>query len=93
MMTRLGGILALIAMIAVILIWGGVTIYNKGYAAAEAIYQKQANESVLAKVDNTEKLEVEKEKLKEREKNLDADCKALYNTDLSVCRQQLHAKR
>ncbi|MBQ9236099.1 MAG: hypothetical protein IJ184_06530 [Alphaproteobacteria bacterium] len=92
MMTKLGGILALIAIIALMLIFGGVAIYNKGYSAAETVYQRQANEAVLAKVDNTEKLEAEKEKLKEREKNLDANCKALYNTDLSACRRQLRGQ-
>lgn len=87
-------LLVILAVLTVVVIFYriGVTIYNNGYAAAEAIYQKQANEAVLTKVENTEKLEAEKEKLKQREKNLNDDCKALYYTDLRACRQQLRRK-
>lgn len=92
-MTRLyttifGVIAALIA-----LIYGGLSLYDKGYAAAEALYQKKAVQAAMYKIKNTETLEAQKEQLKKREVNLDADCKAIYNTNLSACRRQLRGQR
>lgn len=85
-------IIIAVIVIATLLGWCGLSIYNKGYAAAEAVYQKKAAQTAFQKVENTEKLEAEKQKLKQREKNLDADCKALYSLDLSACRRQLRGK-
>ena len=82
-----------IIIVAVVLFWGAISIYNKGYAAAEALYQKKAVQAAMCKIKNTETLEAQKEQLKKREVNLDDDCKALYNTNLSACRRQLHGQR
>lgn len=84
----------LIAIVVVILglVWGGWSLYKKGYAAAEAAYQEKAIKATICKIENTETLETKKEELKKREVNLDAYCKALYHTDISACRHQLLGK-
>lgn len=92
-MTKLAGIMIIFAAIAAILTGSGIMIYKKGYAAAEAVYQQKATAATIVKVENTEKLEAEKEKLKQREKNLNDDCKAIYNIDLRACRLQLRGER
>jgi cell division protein FtsB len=92
-MTKLAGILAVFAAVAALLVGSGIIVYKKGYAAAEAVYQQKATAATIVKVENTEKLEAEKEKLKQREKNLNDDCKAIYNIDLRACRLQLRGER
>lgn len=91
-MTRIVGIFSVFALIAALLYGAGAFVYKKGYDAAEAVYQQKATAATIVKVENTEKLEAEKEKLRQREKNLDDDCKAIYNIDLSACRKQLRDK-
>ena len=89
---KLRTVIAIAAIVAVLLLWGSLTIYDKGYAAAEAVYQKKAVQAAFCKIENTETLETEKQKLKQREANLDADCKALYSVNLSACRRQLRSQ-
>ena len=89
---KISSILILLIVVFVLLAWGGISLYRKGYAAAEAIYQQKAVASAMTKIENTETLECKKIELKQRERNLDADCKALYNTNLSACRRQLLGK-
>lgn len=86
-------IIATIAVVYIALFWCAQTIYNRGYSAAEAVYQRKAVQAVMCKIENTENLEAKKEELKQREKNLDEDCKALYHTNLSACRRQLRGQR
>lgn len=86
-------IITAIAVVFIALFWGCKMIYNRGYAAAESIYQRKAVQAAMCKIENTEMLEAQKEKLKQREANLNADCKALYSTDLSACRRQLRGNR
>lgn len=85
-------IIATIAVVYIALFWGCKMIYNRGYSAAEAVYQRKAVQAAMCKIENTETLEAQKEKLKQREANLNADCKALYHTDISACRHQLLGK-
>ena len=89
---RIWATLGIVGIIAVVLFLAGTALYQRGYNAAEAIYQKKAVEAAMIKIDNTEALEQKKEELKQREKNLNDDCKALYHTDLRACRQQLRRK-
>lgn len=86
-------VIAIVIVVAVVLFWGAMSIYDKGYAAAEAVYQKKAVRAAMCKIENTETLENQKQKLKQRETNLNADCKALYSVDLSACRRQLRGQR
>ncbi|MBQ8465700.1 MAG: hypothetical protein IJ545_06800 [Alphaproteobacteria bacterium] len=92
-MTKTAGVLIVFATIAALLTGSGIAIYKKGYAAAEAVYQQKATAATIIKVENTEKLEEQKEKLKQREKNLNDDCKTIYNINLRACRQQLRGER
>lgn len=89
---RIWATLGIVGIIAVVLFLAGTALYQRGYNTAEAIYQKKAVEAAMLKIDNTEALEQKKEQLKQREKNLNDDCKALYHTDLRACRQQLRRK-
>ena len=89
---RIRAVIAVVIIVAVVLFWGAMSIYDKGYAAAEAIYQKKAIRAAMCKIENTETLENQKQKLKQREANLNADCKALYSVDLSACRRQLRGQ-
>lgn len=86
-------IITTIAVVYIALFWGCKTIYNRGYSAAETVYQRKAVQAAMCKIENTETLEVQKAELKQREKNLDEDCKALYRIDLSACRRQLRGQR
>lgn len=85
--------IAAVFVVVAVLFWCGQTIYNRGYSAAESVYQRKAVQAAMCKIENTETLEAQKEKLKQREANLNADCKALYSTDLSACRRQLRGNR
>lgn len=89
---KIRAVIAVVIIVAVVLFWGAMSIYDKGYAAAEAVYQKKAVRAAMCKIENTESLEAKKTELKQREKNLDEDCKALYYTDLSACRRQLRGQ-
>lgn len=90
---KIRSIVSIVLIVVVALFWSAMYIYDKGYAAAEAIYQKKAVEAAICKIKNTETLENQKEQLKQREENLNADCKALYSVDLSTCRRQLRGQR
>ncbi len=89
---KTGLTIAAVAVVIAVLFWCGQTIYNRGYFAAEAVYQHKAVQAAMCKIENTESLEAKKTELKQREKNLDEDCKALYYTDLSACRRQLRGQ-
>lgn len=84
-------VITIVAITALISI--GIAIYNRGYSDAEDIYQQKSVKAAISKIENTETLEKHKEKLKQREKNLNEDCKNIYSTNLSACRIQLHGKR
>lgn len=89
---KTGLTIAAVAVVIAVLFWCGQTIYNRGYFAAEAVYQHKAVQAAMCKIENTETLETQKAELKQREKNLDEDCKALYRIDLSACRRQLRGQ-
>lgn len=85
--------LTIVAIIIAVILKFGQMIYDRGYSAAEAVYQRKAVQAAMCKIENTETLEAQKAELKQREKNLDEDCKALYRIDLSACRRQLRSQR
>ncbi len=85
--------LTIVAIIIAVILKFGQMIYDRGYSAAEAVYQRKAVQAAMCKIENTETLEAQKAELKQREKNLDEDCKALYRIDLSACRRQLRGQR
>lgn len=85
--------LTIVAIITAVILKFGQMIYDRGYSAAEAVYQRKAVQAAMCKIENTETLEAQKAELKQREKNLDEDCKALYRIDLSACRRQLRGQR
>ena len=63
---KISSILILLIIVFVLLAWGGISLYRKGYAAAEAIYQQKAVASAMTKIENTETLECKKIELKQR---------------------------
>lgn len=85
--------LTIVAIIIAVILKFSQMIYDRGYSAAEAVYQRKAVQAAMCKIENTETLEAQKAELKQREKNLDEDCKALYRIDLSACRRQLRGQR
>lgn len=80
-------------MVIIVLTSIGIAIYNRGYSDAESIYQQKSVKAAMSKIENTETLENHKEKLKQREKNLNEDCKNIYSANLTDCRIQLRSKR
>ena len=64
----------------------------EGKAQCEAEFNQKTIQSNLEIADKTQEILKYKNLLKEQRKGLSDDCKAIYNIDLSVCRNQLRNK-
>lgn len=90
---RVGIVLLVISLILLWLDWQTgkrvAVARAEGKAQCEAEYNKKAILNNLEIEAKTQEIVTYKRLLKEQRKDLSDDCQAIYNIDLSVCRQQL----